>query len=195
MSHNQRIQLQTIADIRMGYPFRQAIERDPLGTIGLIQMKDFTEFNRLDFTDIYRVALDEEDADRHLLRHNDILFRSRGVTNHAAIVPPNVQDCIASPHLTVLHICSEQVDPGYVAWYLNHPQAQERLRRSAEGTSLMMINKKAIGEFEIEVPPLEKQRKIAALGEYGQQEQELLAKLAERRKLLMDHVLIQQVQG
>jgi restriction endonuclease S subunit len=195
MSQNQRLKLQSIANIRMGYPFRKAIEQDPTGTVGIIQMKDFTEFHRINLADIYRVSLSQGEADRHLLRHNDILFRSRGVTNHAAIVPPEIQNCVASQHLTILQIRSQQVDPGYVAWYLNHPKTQERLHRSAEGTSLMMINTKAIGEFEIEVPSLEKQQEISILGSYSRQEQELLAKLAERRKLLIDHVLMHQVGG
>jgi hypothetical protein len=196
MTNNRQIQrLESIAEIRMGFPFRQAIERDPAGTIGVVQMKDFTEYHQLDLTDVYRVNLQEKEAERHLLRHNDILFRARGVTNHAAIVPPEILTCVASPHLTVLRIRSEKVDPHYVAWYLNHPQAQERLRRSSEGTSLMMINKKAIGEFEIELPPLDKQHKIAALGECAQQEQQIMAELAERRKRLIDHILIHQAQS
>ena len=59
----------------------------------------------------------------------------------------------------------------------------------------MMINTKAIGEFEIEFPPLEKQQKVAELGEYSRQEQELLAQLVERRKLFMDYILMDHVQG
>jgi restriction endonuclease S subunit len=183
-----------IASINTGYPFRTKIERDPEGTIGVIQMKDIDECNRLDLSDVYKVQL-EDLSEKHLLQQHDLLFRSRGVTNTTALVTEKIEPYVAASPLMIIRVNSSYVDPAYLLWYLNQPLGQKQINRVAEGTSQLMVSKSALAEIVIDLPPLATQKIIAEIAELSQREQQLMEKLARKRKLYIDAVLMQKAVG
>ena len=186
-----KVKLKEIASIRTGYAFRGKVERDLGGTVGVVQMKDIDNYNRLDLNDMYKVQI--EDLDKwHLLRQNDILFRSRGVSNTAALVEREVGQTVASAPLTVIRVKSRQANPAYVTWYINQPQGQEQIKRLSEGTSLLMVSKSALETLEIDLPPLDKQRAIVKVAALSQREQQLIDELGRKRKAFVDGILMRQ---
>jgi restriction endonuclease S subunit len=189
-----KVKLKDIVSIRTGYAFRGKVERDPGGTVGVIQMKDIDNYNCLDLNDVYKVQIEDLDK-RHLLRQNDILFRSRGVSNTAALVEPEVGQTVASAPLTVIRVKSRQANPAYVTWYINQPQGQEQIKRLSEGTSLLMVSKAALEILEIDLPPLDKQKAIVEMAALSQREQQLMNNLARKRKAFVDAVLIRQAKA
>lgn len=189
-----KVKLKDIASIRTGYAFRGKVERDLGGTVGVIQMKDIDNYNCLDLNDMYKVQIEDLDK-RHLLRRNDILFRSRGVSNTAALVDQEVGQAVASAPLTVIRVKSRQTNPAYVTWYINQPQGQEQIKRLSEGTSLLMVSKSALETLDLNLPPLDKQRAIVEVAALSQREQQLIDKLGQKRKAFVDAVLIQQAKA
>jgi restriction endonuclease S subunit len=190
----ETVQLKKIAAIQTGYPFRGKFERDPTGNVAVVQMKDIDDYNCIEFEDLYRVQV-EDLSQKHLLQTHDILFRSRGVTNTAALVPEVLGKMIAAAPLTVIRVKSVKVEPAYLVWYLNHPQGQARLSSLVQGTSLAMVNKADLAELAVELPALDIQKGIAALAALGQQEQRLLEELRQKRKVYMDGLLMQRVKA
>lgn len=189
-----KVKLKDIASIRTGYAFRGKVERDPCGTVGVIQMKDIDNYNCLDLNDMYKVQIEDLDK-RHLLRRNDILFRSRGVSNTAALVEREVGQAVASAPLTVIRVKSHQANPAYVTWYINQPQGQEQIKRLSEGTSLLMVSKSALEILEIDLPTLDKQKAIVEMAALSQREQQLIDKLGRKRKAFVDAVLMRQAKA
>ncbi|MBD2302221.1 restriction endonuclease subunit S [Nostoc sp. FACHB-190] len=191
---NQEVKLGKIASIYMGYPFRTRVERDPEGTVGVIQMKDIDDYNRLNLTDVYKLQL-EDLSEKHLLKQNDLLFRSRGVTNTTALVTEKIEPYVAASPLIVIRAKSSHVNPAYLAWYLNHPYGQKQINRFAEGTSQRMVSKLALAELVIDLPPLAIQEAIVQVAELNQREQQLMQELAQKRKVYIDAVLMQKAVG
>lgn len=206
MTHTLPAQLKDIAVIRLGYPFRSSIENirldaeDLKGLIGVIQMKDFDPFNRLGWQDVYNVQIENLDK-THLLQLGDILFRSRGVSNTAALVTEEMQQVkhvdqfVASAALMVIQVKTNRVDPAYLCWYINHSQGQRQLSRLAKGTNQQMISKAALESFTVELPSLERQQFIGQLAALSQREQEILSELTQKRKEYSDTALRMLAQG
>jgi restriction endonuclease S subunit len=188
-----------IASINTGYPFRTRIERDPDGTVGVIQMKDIDGYNRLDLSDVYKVKLEEDLSEKHLLQQHDLLFRSRGVTNTTALVTEKIEPYVAASPLMIIRVKSSyadvDLDPTYLLWYLNQPLGQKQINRVAEGTSQLMVSKSALAEIVIDLPPLATQKVIAEIAALSQREQQLMEEIARKRKLYMDAVLMQKAVG
>jgi restriction endonuclease S subunit len=177
--------LKHIASIQMGYPFRTGLEWTEDGNFQVIQMKDIDDNSRLDAGDLATVDLADV-KDRYRVRQDDVLFRSRGRLNTATLVDINVGDVVAAAPLLVIRADGDEVLPEYLAWWINHPKSQAYLNRQASGTASRMINKKAVAEMMIEVPPLARQERIAAVARLADREQNLLRRLAEKRKMYVD---------
>lgn len=181
--------LKYIASIQMGYPFRTGLEWTEGGNFQVIQMKDIDDNSRLDAGDLATVNLADV-KDRYRVRQGDVLFRSRGRLNTATLVDINMGDVVAAAPLLVIRADADKVLPEYLVWWVNHPKSQTYLNRQASGTASRMINKKVVAEMMIEVPSLARQERIAAVARLADREQGLLRRLAEKRKLYLDGMLM-----
>ncbi len=189
-----QVKLRDVASIRIGYAFRSSVERDPNGTVGVIQMKDIDQYNQLDLSDVYRVQI-EDLKPEHLLKKDDILFRSKGVSNTAALVSQDVGQCVASELLTVIRMKSKKAIAGYIAWYINQPYGQYQIKRFSKGSSLLSVSNTELGELKIELPPLEKQQLIAEVATLSQREQQIMDELTRKRRVYTNAVLMKQVKA
>lgn len=182
------MRLADIADIQMGYPFRTRLEQDANGDIAVIQMKDVDEGYHICADAAVRVVLPKPGA-RHLLRAGDLIFRSRGWTNGAALVPSGIGTAVLAAPLLLIR--PHGALPEYLLWYLNATGAQAQLSGLAEGTSVRMISTEALKGLDIPLPSLQRQHTIAAAAALADEEQRLLADIARRKRQLMTrHLMI-----
>lgn len=182
-----KIQLGELADVRMGYPFRSRLEHCPGGDVVVVQMKDIDDASLLDLKDPVRVVLPQGKS-RHLLRAGDLLFRSRGRTNDAALVPAGVGPAVlAAP---MLLIKPHDVLPAYLCWFINATPTQEQISALAEGTSVQMISAQALKSLEVPLPSLDTQQTIAEAAALAKREQALRARIADLRQGLTSHLLM-----
>lgn len=172
----------------MGYPFRSRLEHDPSAAVAVIQMKDIDDENRLHTATAIKVAL-PEGKERHLLRPGDLLFRSRGRSNGAALVLDDIGVAVLAAPLLLIR--PHRVLPEYLCWFLNAAATQAQLATLAAGTSVQMISAEALKALEVPVPPAELQGHIAAAARLVQQERLLMSEIAARRQRLTGHLLMQ----
>ncbi len=182
------MELERLAEIQMGYPFRSRLEHDPRGNVAVIQMKDIDDANTLHVDDATRVALPKGKT-RHLLRPGDLLFRSRGRSNGAARVPGGIGTAVlAAP---MLLIRPHGVQPEYLCWYINAPTTQAQLAALAEGTSVRMISAEALKVLTVPLPSMAAQHRIAQAAALAEQEQILMTCIAAQRARMTTHRLMQ----
>lgn len=186
--------LRDIAEIRMGYPFRARLERDPSADVAVIQMKDIDEANLLHTEDLDRTSMPDF-KDRYLICANDLIFRSRGQTNTAALVAADPGRAVLAAPMMMIRVTTPKVLPAYLNWFINQPTTQARLTRALEGTSVKMISKAALGTLEISVPPVQKQQQIVELAALGNREQQLMRELTRLQKTYVEGILMRYAQN
>lgn len=101
--------------------------------------------------------------------------------SYAAVV--GSQFCIVRPDL-------ERLIPEYLWWFFNLPTTQEYLLSRARGSYVRSLPVSALGELEIPVPTISKQRAIARIHALRLHEKALMAELSERRTYLLDQTLL-----
>lgn len=117
---------------------------------------------------------------RSLINDGDVLvpLRSTRVTAIVARdVPPRT---IALGHWAII-TTGPTLLPEYVAWYLAHPMTARQWQRAEVGSKLAFVPLSAVRELEVDVPPLDFQRRIVAVDALHNRLGELEQQLADTR--------------
>ena len=171
-----RQRLIEVADISAGYPFREKIFPEEGGDVSVVQIKDIDASTGLSVDDTLKLRSAGGRFDRYLLAVGDVLFQARGNRHPVAVVDPPLVG-IASQGVHVLRPHASRVRPAYLAWYLNHPNTQAKLKDSARGSYIPFIAKGDLEEFSVQIPSLEIQDKIVAVDKLSRRVRRLEAKL------------------
>jgi len=179
-----------ISEIRMGVSFRTRLEPDPEGEISVIQMKDIDDTNLLHSEDLIRIRMPELKKESHIIQREDLLFRSRGLTNTTSLVTIDLQHTVLAAPMMVIRAKKDIVLPTYLHWFLNLPTTQAVLAKQAEGTSVRMISKATLDVLEIPVPSLARQKEIVELINLASEEERLTQELLKQRKRFIEGFLL-----
>lgn len=191
----QRIRLGEVAELYLGYSFRSRLELDSGGKTLVVQMRDLTDRQDIDTESLARVR-EEGFADTHFLELGDLVFRSRGENNTAAIAaaPFPGPTVLASP-LIKIRPKTELVLPRYLQWFINHPIAQAYIERHARGTSVRMVGKESLTALPLILPPLEEQKRIVEFDALALREEAILLRMAALKKTYYQRAIAQTVLG
>ena len=186
-------QLGELAEIRTGYPFRGRIERVESGGCRLVQMGDVRAATGEVSIELAHVVA-PPNWQKHVLQPGNVLFVGRGMRNDAATFVGETGNVIAAPHLFVLRARSERlVLPGYLTWFLNLPETQERIRSFRSGSAVPFVPMEAFSRLELPVPSIEIQNHVVGIQRLCRQEKHLLAQIRERRRALIDGLMLEAV--
>ncbi|SPD63248.1 conserved protein of unknown function [Cupriavidus taiwanensis] len=186
--------LADLAEVRMGYSFRSRLEPLLAGDVSVIQMKDIDDADLFRPEGLARIAMPEL-RERHFVMEGDLLFRSRGGSNSAALVAAPLGRTVLAAPMMLIRPYSPGIMPAYLQWFINLPATQSVLASQAAGTAVKMIGKAVLEELAVAVPPLAVQQKIVEIGRLAAAEARLATMLLERRKALTDKLLMQTAQG
>jgi hypothetical protein len=182
-----------LVSIQMGHSFRAGVQPDSAGAVGVIQMKDLGDDRVVDLPALVRVSMDVRPGLR--VHEGDIIFRSRGDRATCAIVAAEPGCTIVAAPLLLLRVADERVLPAYLNWFINQPPAQAHLARRAEGSNVKMITKRVLEELEIEIPPLERQRRIVELAGLSARQRILEDDLDSLRARLQSGIMMTYARG
>lgn len=181
--------LQDIAEIRMGYSFRNRLEVDTEGDVAVIQMKDINDSNLLNPEGLARIQMPDL-KDRHIVQKGDLLFRSRGESNFVSLVAGSLGQAMLAAPMMLIRFKVDGVIPAYLQWFINQPSTQSALASKAAGTGVKMIGKEALEQLEVVVPTLKYQQRIVKISQLAAREAQLMQKLMSRRKALIEKILL-----
>jgi hypothetical protein len=160
-----------------------------------VQVRDLHEEDAFDPAGLARYEL-APSHNRYWARRGDLLFRSRGERNTAVIVKsPTNAAAVAILPLMVLRPDREQVEPAYLAWFINQPNAQRYFEKCAQGTRLKVIPKACLDELEVPVPDLATQRLIVEIDELARREHALSRELADKTLAFKRFALLRQTRN
>ncbi len=175
-----------IADTFTGYSFRDTSQVKSTGAIGVCQMKDLEDqeyvIRRVQgYTDLPYINL------KHVLLPTDLLFLAKGQRSYAvrvAVEPPD--RLIASSAFIVIRPDTERVDPDFLTWYINGPEAQAWLKTKGQGTTVQAVAISVLHDLPVPLPAFREQEAIGRLGLLGLREYTLSVQLARKKYELLN---------
>ena len=182
--------LSDIGTVRSGHSFRTAVESDPDGDVFAIQIRDVTRECRINWDGAARIRLPDLDPSK-FLREGEILFASRGTRHAAALVESPPGPAVAGVQFFIIRVQDREVDPEYLAWWLNQRRAKAHFHRSLEGTVAQVVSKRSVERTPVEIPEIDLQRRIVALHRLQLEEKQLRAELDARRDQLFGAAMLQ----
>ena len=183
--------LSNIVSIQTGLFAKTMVE----GDIVYLQSKHFDENGRLKATLQPDLKIDSV-TEKHLLKPGDVLFSSKGTKNFASVYESKNKPAVASTSFFVIRIKDEfknEILSEYLSWVINHPTSQRILKGNAIGTSMVSISKTVLGELEISIPPIEKQKAILQINELYKKEKKLRQQIDSLRELKIQHQIINSI--
>lgn len=186
------VSLKQIVSLMAGHPFRESIQNALDGETAVVQMKDVDQEKGLDNANLYRVHLTGRKQPDYLQR-GDILFVGRGYRIFAVLVDKDLESTVAGSHFFIIRVNPnwQDVSPDYLAWYINHKQAQRYFSQHVAGTALPHINRSVLENLPVILPPLKVQNQMIKAHYCRLKEKALLEALIEKKKLFLDELLEQ----
>jgi len=187
-----QLPLRSLANIHPGYPFRGKLPADKDGNAFVVQFRHLVVGEPLDDKDgqtLDRVTLPGRRRPDYLWP-GDILFMARGTRNDAAVIKALPHNTVCTPNFFHLRLKSEAFNlmPEFLAWQLNHVDAQRYFAMCSQGSSAPSVTKTQLGDLPVVVPPIEQQKLMMKLAEAAHREQVLLEQLIENRQRMTDAV-------
>lgn len=179
-----------IGEIRSGHLFTRKIVPQKGGNVRVAQLKDVDDSFGLREERLASVIMDKAPEDL-LLRKGDVLFKSKSLNHVASVIEHDFTfPVIPTAHFFIVRPTMTGILPAYLAWYMNRPPAQQYFETVSAGSTLPIVNKKALGNLEVPIPSLRVQEE--ALEMYGlfMQEKGLMVKLINRRESLITGALL-----
>ena len=172
--------------ITAGHPFRSRIpEQTGAGTV-VVQMKDTTAFGDIR----WESAIETRPISRspQWLAVGDILLAARGNRNYAVLVAnlPQKHRALAAPHWYVIRPNTDNLLPEFLCWQLNRKPAQDWFRRESAGSVTKNLTRESLNRLRIAIPPLQEQRRIAAMAATARRERETLEQLVANTEQFSD---------
>jgi hypothetical protein len=151
-----------IASVRTAVIFRDASPREvENGNVCALAIKDLQHDWPLDVHILPRISIPDELL-KHCLEPGEVVIPSRGAFYQARYFDGMSRSVFPIGQLNIITPGS-QIEPAYLAWYLNRDEIQGKIHSSVTGTNIKALNKREVLSLEIDLPPIEIQRQISGL--------------------------------
>ena len=191
-----QLKLNKIAKIQSGYISRGKIKSNEDGTHFLMQARDVDAHHltyRRDSLIRFNPAMSRDDW---ILNAGDILFMARGARNFSVMLQEIPGNLLAAACFFIMRVKRKHVMPAYLCWYLNQAPAERYLlHHSGRGVHMPVVRRSTLEEIDIPMPTVEIQNKIVEMNTLMKNEQELIEKLAEKRKAMITSACLQTVRN
>jgi restriction endonuclease S subunit len=186
-----KIQIKNIVEIQHGYQLAGSLKPDPNGSHAIIQIKDIRQ-NPGDYSQLDRIN-PERNPELYQVSKGDVLFLSRGHKLFAAAIDQDLKNTIVSGYFFILRLKTDNVLPEYLAWYINQNQFQSDMSTYVKGSHMPLISKSDFQELEINIPPIEMQKKIVELARLTEKEKYLVESIQKKRQQLINTILLKAI--
>jgi hypothetical protein len=171
-------QLGDIASMWVGHPLRGTIPDEPGTGIFMVQPRNIDEFCQVDWSSVIETRLEWRGKSRWL-EVGDVIFRMNGRTNPATVIDeidlPDGARVACHHQFFHLKVHDADVNPAYLAWFINLPEAQAVLAESKIGIGTgPVVNKRMLLDLLVVIPPHDVQGALLGLlSEYVSEQRRL----------------------
>ena len=155
--------LQDIAEINAGLVLARRRSESGTHTYRVLQYRNMQSSGILTFdnnNEDYLFRSDEPIPDKYLTKAKDIVLGGK-LPITAAYITARCENLVVNSNFIVLNVKNSEIDPKFLAWYLNSSNGLRQLNRDTRASSVIAgINIKSISEIEIDFPSIKVQKTI-----------------------------------
>jgi len=188
------IRLENILEaLRLGKGRPSRAEEDPQGDTAILRLGavDY-DSKSINWSERMRVS-DYDPGGHHFLRDGDVLIVGRGPRRTAFLVDDPPPRTVADRTFFVARPDAEQVEPAFLAWYLNERRAQHYLEAHSQGTNIQTIKKTALERLPVQLPDRDAQQRITEIQFLIRRERELLNEWMDRRAEFAQEIMLRKL--
>ena len=187
--------LKQIASIELGFQLRSQVIQSPESKELLIQMKDVSKTNGVNWKTCVPTRLPGKKMPQWLC-DGDVIVVARGFNFFAAHIQdiPQGFQAVAAPAFFVLSKINAQILPEYLTWWLNQVPTQRYFEKSAEGAISKSLKRNALENTPVIIPPLEQQKHIVSLARLFREEYRLLEQMRTNTAQMQNALVNQLIQ-
>jgi hypothetical protein len=126
--------------------------------------------------------------DKHLLKPGDVLLTAKGNRPFAVVYSGLVKPAVASSLFMVLKP-NEEILSEFLCLFLNHPNTQRLLIEASKGTSLASFTIGDVASLELNLPVIEKQKKIVEYCQLVDKRKAIISEIEELHNTITHHQL------
>lgn len=150
--------------------------RYPLLNLRSIAPEGYIDTTFLDVYDaIERLAVD------YLTQKNDVVIRLSAPYT-SVLIDDETNGMLISSNFVVIRTDNKSISAEYLFWLLNTSKVKRQIFENTSSNMLGAIKPKFFADFEIDLLPMEDQKKIAALNKLARRERFLLTALAREKE-------------
>jgi type I restriction enzyme, S subunit len=139
-------------------------DQDPKGNTRLTQLADIGVGEFLDRSSRFLTSEKAKELKCTFLKEGDILVaRMPDPIGRACIFPGDKHPCVTVVDVCIIRPNPREICNRWLMWMINSPQFKRQLDQYISGTTRQRISRKNLQKLEIPLPPLEEQRRIAAI--------------------------------
>jgi len=178
--------LNDIVEVQSWYYLRTSTDWD----VKYLQAKDFNEFGELKW-DLVPELNSKEVQERQYLQDWDILFSAKWTRNFATVYRKEYWKCVASSTFFILRIRDKNTIPEYLAILLSEATKWKYFKDNISWWYIQTISKPTLLNYELEIPPIDKQEKIIKYYELYKRQARLYDELKEKKEALANQLILQ----
>lgn len=171
-----KIKLSDIATVQSGIYAKPELA----GEVYYVQARHFDHHHQFN-TFVKPDLKADSKIEKHFLQAGDLLVAAKGSDHFAVEYKGIIKPAVASSMFMVVKLQDSKILPAFLTWFINNRQTQRLLSDSAQGTALPAITNSDLGNLEIPLPTIEKQKLILQIHELHLQENRLREQINELR--------------
>ncbi|GHF97426.1 restriction endonuclease subunit S [Thalassotalea marina] len=139
-------------------------DQDPNGDVRLIQLADIGVGTFIDKSNRFMTSKKAEELKCTYLEEGDILIaRMPDPIGRACIFPELNTKCVTVVDICIVRPASDEIDSRWLMHLINSERFNNQILKFVTGTTRQRISRGNLAKLDVEVPPLEKQKRIAAI--------------------------------
>jgi restriction endonuclease S subunit len=146
-----------------GYTYRFPPLASHLGEFIIVYPKDINpSTSTLSFADVLKTS-DFQGDPKYKLNKGDIIIASKGKSNPVAVFNDEMSDVVATSAFIIIRVTKQDLNPYFLAWYLEQPDVQNYFISRKSGTTVLNLPIKVVQDLEVPILPIEQQNLFAEL--------------------------------
>lgn len=154
--------LNDLAEVHTAVVFRDRVPQEhPDGNVRALAIRNVVSSTPVSWSELPRVVVAEKYL-ANCLQEGDVVIPSRGDYYRAWLFTGADVPVLPVGQLNVIRPAAG-LDAGYLLWFLNLPTTGAKLKQMLTGTSIKALTKTALQTLEVDLPDMERQRRIAEI--------------------------------